>query len=1287
MNGHGRIWVLAVIAASVAVLLNGCSFKKNAPEQPFPSEARVSKAFFETKDSKGQAKLKTFVAGWSPEMSAGNYSSEVFVHYNYAQHTNVVFVIEEGKLLGKAVQPSFIDDAETCLMRDSARGKACRERWENIIEIPIEKHFYIEREKDSRGRETDVYTENTNRSHWSARPFMNLDFSGIKINKWALGILWGGHVVDSITDVEWDDKDGFMAFTMEAHSTAYAGGSDVQGMFRFNFLQFEHDKNFEITRYRPGNAKYINILHVLGKQAEGDPTNPMYYAAHWDTSEKHTIWLWGFPEEYQQIGRDVINEWNDAFEKVGKGRPFDVAIADRKYAFDLRYPTITWVDDRRLSASAPLGVGMALADVRNGEIKWGGVTVWGGMLQEYINRNSPNAAASGLASAYGRQPIVQLSLMEPKRILPGIRTAVPENLLNGTSFESVRASLIGQFQSRKQYIQDMIAGSSVPEFLAANPETEVASDETGDIAQQTEESLKHQMASIDDFLSLKRLDTGMAIVDEMADGLVGLANRMNMMATQVGPLDKVYNADFVQSLIQMPTLAQSAYDLPVTDPMAYREMMAKGTPTRDTMLNFIREQSIPSELPGAASFCADRRLYDQIDDYTMGMAAGNVDKVEAMRSVIKDLLLHEVGHMLGLGHNFKENILPKRGTVPDVSETVGLYKPFTMNALEHEAYNGEKNYTTVMGYKDGAVDVTMNYDELTPGPNDLLSLHYLYNQQYPIYLTNAKGAGDYKFEKLAIDGVVRETVERNGLEYRPAYFPACNDFTASRGDDPYCARWDRGYNASTIVQNHFTSYRGNLISQLSAFTDSVKSDAYWSHEYYLWYKSFTRFSRVRIFYDYMRKTYESQIRRIVDSGSEKGIKNLLEFSETCQGIRAGTEVKNEELKEMFLANPELEDLCVAGAMVVNELGQLMALPGADYTQIDTSNKFTSFVTGGDARASFGRAFGTWKELARMPIKISSLLTLTAPFPYSQWGGWTVPIKEYSNQDAAYHISTLYPKEYTAAVASAAEMNLNLGNAAMNESTSIGRTVMAMGSFLNYTWFSNDVLTVGAPYVQNIRNQTQFRYSYAIVEVEKEVEEGKQIARKFTGTIHNQYQRGPEKVPEIYIYTNDRVVLRPPPGSLLMPMSSMRWFSKTNGYFYAIKMDYTDEFFDRLKTNSVRRTLNETYQEVVKKCIQGEGRNGLRFFFSKDVSDSVFPGFEFPDTIADREDSKNRFLRSVESEFDRYYENADKYFPIQPTRQQCEDAIRGQSLIVMAASVLNGYYFFNIYDYLQKDQSW
>jgi len=282
---------------------------------------------------------------------------------------------------------------------------------------------------------------------------------------------------------------------------------------------------------------------------------------------------------------------------------------------------------------------------------------------------------------------------------------------------------------------------------------------------------------------------------------------------------------------------------------------------------------------------------------------------------------------------------------------------------------------------------------------------------------------------------------------------------------------------------------------------------------------------------------------------------------------------------------------------------------------------------------------------------------------------------------------MYPKEYTSAVASGAEMNLNLGNAGLDQSTSIGRTILAMGYFLYNTLFSNDILIAGAPYIENIRTQTEFRYSYTVIEVEKENEDGKTIGRRFTGTAHNWYSRGPEKVPEIYIYTNDRVVMRPPPGSFIMPISPIRWYSKSGGYFYGIKMDYTDEFFDRLKTNSVRRTLNETYQEVVKKCIQGTNRNGLRFFFNKDVPESVFPGFEFPDTIADREDSKNRFLRSVEAQFDRYYKNDGNMFSPAPERAQCEEAIRGQALVVMAASVLNGIYLPGLHDFLEKESAW
>ncbi len=1299
------------------VLLTSCTFKKNQPDHPYPGKARVSKAFFTEKDKQGRVRLKTFLAGWAPEMSAGEYSEEILVNVNNADHVNVVFEIEENKLIGKKIMASFMNSGVDCLLRDDRKAKECRARWPNIVTFDIGSHFYYERSKDSRGRDTDVYVENTARSDWSARPFMNIVLSSVKIKDWAMALMWYGHQVDSVPDseIEWQQNPSYFAFTIEASDQNF--GSRMQGRFRFNFHEFKHkDENkFKITPYRHANARHINILHVIGKEIDGDPANPVLYAARWDTKEKHTIWLHGFPQEYEHIGKDVIAHWNDVFEKVGHGRPLDVKVSERKHGFDLRYPSIIWVSDRRLSYSAPMGIGQALADVRNGEMRWGQVTIWGGMLEELTNRSSPNATAAGaVAASMGSRPMIQLGLLEPKKLMPGARLAVPDSLLGATSFEGLRSLLTNQMRTQGQVVQSLLGANRVE--LAQQAGLPAEGDHSANPLAGTAESLANsknlnevnlrgklesRVQALQEMLE-QRKDGKSPVIDEMANGMVALGNRMALMAQQIGPMDKVYNADFIQTLIKMPKLSESLAALPTYDRRGLNEAMTSGRQvSRQEMIAMI--QSRTNALPNSSAWDMDRRLFEQADAYAAGLAQGNVDKVEAVRSLVKDLLLHEVGHMLGLGHNFKENILPARGSVPHKSEKVGLYKPFSMDELEKHAHSGYKNYSTVMGYKHGLTDITMKYEDLVPGPADVLAFEYLYNQRYPILRKNSNGDEDFSFANLTKDGWILDSVQRKGEKgsvesYRPAYFPACNDITASMGTDPYCARWDRGYNASTIVKNHFESYRGNLISQLTAFTDTVKGGAYQDQEYYLWYKSLSTFSRVRVFYDYMRQKYDADFREMVASGSDEGMKRLLHFSETCKRKAAGLSSENKEqawLMAKFSVKPELMDLCLASGQTVNELSQLLQLAGKDYTKIDYFSDFSSFGSGGEARHNFDRAYGAWKELARIPLKISALMTLTSPYPYAQMSGWVTPIQRYSREDGAYHISTLYAKEYSAAIAAGTEMNLNLGNAELDQSSSIGRAIMSMGYFLHNSWYSNDVLTVGAPFIQNIRSQTEFRYSYAVVEIEREEEDGKAIGRKFSGTIYNSYSRGPEKVPEIYIYTTDRVILRPPPGSLIMPVSAIRWFSKTGGYFYAIKLDYSDEFFDRLKTNSVRRTLNEAYQEVVKKCIQGEGdeQNGLRQFFNKDVSEDYFSGFDFPETIAERDDSQKRFLRSVQTLFDKYYDNPEhpvtkkKLFRVTPKRSTCEDAIRGQSLIVMAASVLNGYYFAELQDYLEKDQTW
>ena len=135
-----QLWLFS-FTLLIIFLTSRCSFKKNQPEHPYPSESRTQKSFFEGVNAKGKPALKTFIAGWSPQMSAGDWSDEVFVHYNHAEHTNIVFEIQEDKLVGKMVIPSFITKDQDCLERDSEAAIACRSRWPNVITIRINNHF------------------------------------------------------------------------------------------------------------------------------------------------------------------------------------------------------------------------------------------------------------------------------------------------------------------------------------------------------------------------------------------------------------------------------------------------------------------------------------------------------------------------------------------------------------------------------------------------------------------------------------------------------------------------------------------------------------------------------------------------------------------------------------------------------------------------------------------------------------------------------------------------------------------------------------------------------------------------------------------------------------------------------------------------------------------------------------------------------------------------------------------------------------------------------------------
>lgn len=1220
----------------IGALSIGCTLRKLSPEHPYASPSRVSKDFFVKYDAKGNiVGRKTFFAGWAPESSAGDLWGAV-LNMNHASHVNVEFEVTEHFLIGKRVNPTYPNN---------------RDRWETIIRIPITKHFYYEQDKDARGRESNNYIENDRRSDWSARPYINLDLQRAQFANWEVGAMGGSKLAaaENIEDIEWDKEKGFLGFTLQSSNwipTYWSGTLTEQAKVRVNFLSFEHDAGFQKTPFNVRNADHLNVLHILGKQIEGDASRQDLYAAKWDTKKKTPIYLHGFPKEFEGIGRESIELWNDEFERMGHGRPFEVRISKRKYAFDLRESSIIWIDDRRISLHAPLGVSQTIADVKNGKMLWTGITVWGGTLQEYLNSYATYSTGESTTAMNKMATGVQTGLLFNKKNTMSSQTSVPEGL-----FFSPGVSALSE------EIRKANAFHGMDEKTAAR------------IAMQEAKNLDARLQKFQ-FQNLSPI-----------------------------ALEKQKHSNFFQDLIGMPHLKDSMDQLQPDVKNQMTAFMSSGLQQESfkklaMMLKNLSGHGSHAHPSTASIHDADLKFENMARQWTTAINTYQLDKVQATRAIVKYIVLHELGHSMGLGHNFKENILPEPGTVPNK-----YLQGFTDTSYKNKAggvkrlglYDAAKknftNATTVMGYPSGHTQVLLNYDDILPGPHDQVALEYIYNKRYPIYAKGSSGAEDFEFQALPPDGLIEKQLVKNGKEYRPAFFPQCNDLDASYNLDPYCNRFDRGYDAQSLVKNYFDDFDGNLLSQLTAYSNTVKGFNPEVAEAYLWMNSLDLFSRVRTFYDLMRLKYKDDFAQLMKGTPHEVTKNLQEFSEACVKASRGEPIDNTKLREV-LTDPkkkELVNLCLATSTMLKRAERLMQLPGPDSTIVNYFDRTSiASIPGGEAQLR-ADIFGKWKDLARTPIKMSALLATTTVSPFISLSGWLIPLPMYSDSQSSFHISTFYPKEYISSIATTMRNNLSISSSTTEQNTKIGRAILALGFLLNNSYASNDSLMVPKIFLDEIRRQTRYDYSYVIVNVTPNNEKGEEIARAFTGVVQGMFSSSSEALESIYLYTQNRVVLRPPLSSLLYPVTEIRWISPTSGILFALKLNYSDQTNENLQVSNIRSDLQTLLKTAMDNCINGPGQtqNGLASFFNQN-SKERFPGFDFPKTIAIKPTDKDLFKNSLDTQFRRYYNN-EGGFSVAPQPEQCEAAINAQNLIVMAASALNGFYFNEIYDYMEKGQ--
>ena len=1000
----------------------------------------------------------------------------------------------------------------------------------------------------------------------------------------------------NVENVDWDTANGFLGFTINKGVV-----ESQHARVRFNIKEFTHNADFKETPFNDQNYKRMNVLHIMGEKVEG--IYPILRAAHWDVNRTHEIRMWQVPDAYKEVVKEIVSDWNETFRKIGAitdGRDFFVVSdTESEHAFDLRYSTIAWVADDQISTYSPLGIGMTIADVKNGEIQWGMITLYGGYIEKYIKAYAPSSAGSSALAKMAAKLFGGKTISNMLEAPPELKRMAQASPMLMNQFESERASKTLTTSFLSQIKENKLNKKTIKQ-------TEVAP------------------------------ATAMVLPEKIQDMFAAFIQQNQNQVSKVSIQAANESYSDILSNALFPSVKKDQIEA------QKKEFLSK----EDLKLRY-----------AGPEFDRDRTFADVSAGWAQGsleLKGTLAEDKKVLRHVVKELITHEYGHFLGLGHQFKENILPTRGTVPE-SE----YRALAEKASEK---NGYTNYSSVMGYRNPRTEIADYKNDIKPGPQDMLVLRFLYNNEFATYKT---GDTDFTFATVPENGIIPDTLPGKS-DYKTSYFPQCNDTDASLSMDPFCNRFDRGYDAVSIVKNYFSDLNDTMTQSMVAFTGS-KGGCGECIEGMLWHNSMRTMGRVRLFYDYMRLYYKNEIDLIRTNETD-----LFDFSAACNS----TDVKNENLRKIFEAKPSFKILCQANSIALEEYKNLVKKNAVDFTKKDALQRYTpGGLDGGDAVRDWSKFTGAWSEMTGLPMKIYSLYALTTGVPWADYG-FNVPLFDDPNLKFSY--SSLYPQEYTQIIAANITQNMHFASLGQSEKTTMGSSIVSMG-WLNYMAQAgnNDSTLFPPQYVEQIRNQGKFQMSAVAVILKGRLKDGDQSqVDGFDGVVYDFTSGKSTPLTNAYLLPGGAVFVDAP-DMFLYPVSRFKAYEKTEGFVFAYKLDYYRDPREKLGDFSVKNGLKELNDRLVKACVIGtDGNdNGLSQFFSSSNSTN-FKGFTMTSGL-ERGDTKN-FLDSIDAAFTEYYRLTPG-----AKAQTCLESLRGLGLIISSAAVTNGYWLPEVSDYIQK----
>lgn len=252
-------------------------------------------------------------------------------------------------------------------------------------------------------------------------------------------------------------------------------------------------------------------------------------------------------------------------------------------------------------------------------------------------------------------------------------------------------------------------------------------------------------------------------------------SRVNPLTGQIFDADILFDADFIRAW-------QFEYDLFHEDKAALAVGWNDHAPDRCRCCMLSTGRGLDIAFGSAAIFLRDQAPGHKVPEELIGQG-------------LKEVVMHEVGHTLGLRHNFKASTLWKMEELHDTSKT--REKGLSSSVMDYNPVN-----IAPKGVKQG------DYFSTTIGPYDYWAIEYGYK---PISAPNPEG------ERAELNKIASRSGERE-LAYATDEDTRSDQFGRSWDPDPLVNRFDFGSEPLDYAKHQAAlieeMFRGKLVEKL-----------------------------------------------------------------------------------------------------------------------------------------------------------------------------------------------------------------------------------------------------------------------------------------------------------------------------------------------------------------------------------------------------------------------------------------------------------------------------------------